>query len=427
MEPQWRPLREPGARRVWQEVLRPVAAQLRTCATQLATEIVDRYQSEVPSIVPDPFAVSEQLASVEDSLRQIAHCIGAGDDPRGLELTPSTVAIARSGVQRGIPLNDLFRSVRLAHEKSWHWVFNQITVRAPTAEQPAALELATTFFFAYADLVLLEAERHYEIEREAWLRGTAAARAAAVEDILSGAEDDPQRASKRMRYDINRHHLGATLWLDPACDDPEPQTALNEALSRLTVATSAQSALVHPAGATATAAWLSRGQAFDPAELAIAHLSQVLPAGVRVAQGEPGWGIGGFRRTHVEATHAHRMASLLGERAAAVTCYRTVAVAALASADGEHAVAFVKRILGPLAVDDEATYRVAATLAVYLDENRSPGRAAQRLTVHPNTVSYRVHQAEQLLGRPLDTHTLELSVALALLPAMRGLTEHGGL
>lgn len=426
MEPQWRPLREPVARRVWQGVLRPLADQLRTCATRLAAEIVERYQSEVPSIVPDPFAVSEQLASVEDSLRQIAHCIGAGDDPRGLELTPSTAAIARSGVQRGIPLNDFFRSVRLAHEKSWHWAFSQICTSAPASEQSAAIELMTEFFFAYTDLVLLEAEHHYEIEREAWLRGTAAARAAAVEDILAGAEVDPHSASKRMRYDINRHHLGATLWLDPARDEIEPQPALNEALSRLAVATSAHSALVHPAGSKATAAWLSRGQAFDPEELDIAHLSRALPDGVRLAEGEPGWGIGGFRRTHIEAGYAHRVASLLGERASAVTCYRDVAVAALASADGEHAVAFVKRILGPLAADDDATYRVAATLAVYLDENRSPARAAQRLTVHPNTVSYRVHQAEQLLGRPIDTNTLDLSVALALLPAIRGLADGGG-
>lgn len=403
-----------------------MSSQLRSCATQLAAEIVDWYQSEVPAIVPDAPAVSEQVTSVEDSLRQVAHCIDTGDDPRRLDMTPSTVLIARSGVQRGIPLNDLFRSVRLAHEKTWHWMFNQITTSASTSEQSAALELATDYMFAYADRILVQAEHHYETEREAWLRGTAAARAAAVDDILAGTEADPQHASKRMRYDLNRHHLGATLWLDPARDEIEPQPALNEALSRLAVATSAHSALVHPAGSKATAAWLSRGQAFDPEELDIAHLSRALPDGVRLAEGEPGWGIGGFRRTHIEAGYAHRVASLLGERASAVTCYRDVAVAALASADGEHAVAFVKRILGPLAADDDATYRVAATLAVYLDENRSPARAAQRLTVHPNTVSYRVHQAEQLLGRPIDTNTLDLSVALALLPAIRGLADGGG-
>jgi DNA-binding PucR family transcriptional regulator len=63
---------------------------------------------------------------------------------------------------------------------------------------------------------------------------------------------------------------------------------------------------------------------------------------------------------------------------------------------------------------------------VYLEENRSPAKAAKRLTVHPNTVSYRVNQAEECLGRSIDTNTLELSVALALLPAIRGLTHRNG-
>ena len=80
-------------------------------------------------------------------------------------------------------------------------------------------------------------------------------------------------------------------------------------------------------------------------------------------------------------------------------------------------------MLGPLAADDEATFRVATTLSVYLQENRSRVRAARRLTVHPNTVSYRVDQAQLILGRGIDTDSLDLAVALALLPMLPGLTR----
>ncbi|MEB4395370.1 helix-turn-helix domain-containing protein, partial [Mycobacterium ulcerans] len=52
-------------------------------------------------------------------------------------------------------------------------------------------------------------------------------------------------------------------------------------------------------------------------------------------------------------------------------------------------------------------------------QRRSPG-------VHPNTVSYRVHQAEELLGRTIDIGALDLSVALTLLPAMRAMTQRSG-
>jgi PucR C-terminal helix-turn-helix domain/GGDEF-like domain len=416
---------KPAARRVWVEVLKPVAAQLQTGATQLAERMVDRLQSELPSILPDASAVAEQLASVEAILRQIAQLIETGDDPRRVDLAPATAAIGRSGAQRDIPLIHYIRSVRVGHEYLWQWMCERLTATAGTADQVKALELATNWLFAYIDNMVTNAERVYEIEREAWLGGAAAARASAVDDILTEREDDAQRASKRLRYDINRHHLGVRIWLGTVRDNPDPQATLTQVLAQLARVASAQSSLVHPAGSGAIAGWVSRPQALTAAELEAANTSgnACLPEGVRVAFGEPGWGISGFRRSHIEASHAHRFASLLGDDAPVVTCYRQVAVAALASTDGEHAVAFVKRILGPLAANDEATDRIAVTLAVYLEENRSPAKAAQRLMVHPNTVSYRIHQAEELLGRPIDANIRDLSVALALRPAVRGLTH----
>jgi DNA-binding PucR family transcriptional regulator len=75
---------------------------------------------------------------------------------------------------------------------------------------------------------------------------------------------------------------------------------------------------------------------------------------------------------------------------------------------------FVRRELGRLALTDETTRRLAATLRTYLDENGSRGRTAKRLHVHENTVAYRIRQAEELLGRALDKRTLELRAALTL-------------
>jgi DNA-binding PucR family transcriptional regulator len=163
---------------------------------------------------------------------------------------------------------------------------------------------------------------------------------------------------------------------------------------------------------------------FNAAGLAIADVGArrlALPDGVRVATGEPGRGLKGFRCSHIEASHAPRVAALAGERASALTRYGYVAVAALATRDTEQAQSFVRRVLGPLAADDEATYRVATTLSVYLQENRSRARTAKRLTLHPNTVSYRVDQAETILGRSIDTDSLDLAVALVLLPTPPGL------
>jgi hypothetical protein len=214
-------------------------------------------------------------------------------------------------------------------------------------------------------------------------------------------------------------------WIN-APDDRDPQLILAETVGILSRAVDAESSLTHPAGTLAAAGWLSRQTAWGGGELgAEAAVGAVLalPPGVRVAVGEPGFGLAGFRGSHIEAAHARRVASLAGQHAGTLTPYRDVAVAALASADAEHAASFVHRVLGPLAADDEATYRIALTLSVYLQENRSRARAAQRLIVHPNTVTYRVQQAESILGRGIGTDTLDLAVALMLLPALPGLAK----
>ena len=45
--------------------------------------------------------------------------------------------------------------------------------------------------------------------------------------------------------------------------------------------------------------------------------------------------------------------------------------------------------------------------------------------MHPNTVTYRVNQAESILGRSVDSDAAEVTVALALLPLLPGLSRQG--
>lgn len=422
MRPSWEPFRAPDAERVWTKLLRPVAAEMRSCAIQLAEMAVARVQAEVPALLPDQQSVEANVVSTAAGLRQLADMIDLGSDPRDAELPAPTRAVARAGVQRQIPLAGLMRFYRVTHELVWQWIWDRITATAADqAQQAAALRLATSWMFGYVDAALDLAEQAYEAEREAWLRNTAAARTDAIEDILAQHERDQQRASKRLRYDVNRHHVAAVAWVDAVADDADVQSVLSEALGIVSRELGGETTLVHPAGSMLAYGWVSRQNAFTTVDFT-AHRPK-LPAGVRVGVGEPGHGLKGFRRSHAEASEARRVASLLGARAGTLTRYRDVAVAALASCHAENAEAFVHRVLGPLAADDETTFRVATTLSVYLQENRSRVRAARRLTVHPNTVSYRVDQAQLILGRGIDTDSLDLAVALALLPMLPGLTR----
>lgn len=157
------------------------------------------------------------------------------------------MAIGRAGVQRQIPLADYIRSYRLGQEEFSQWLFDRITAPTTTIEQTRALELATSCLFAFIDGALVQAAHVYGMQREAWLRNTAAARAAAIDDVIADREHDPQRASKRLHCDLNRHHVGITVWAESFRDDHDAQASPTQALAQIAGVVSDQSCLVHQA------------------------------------------------------------------------------------------------------------------------------------------------------------------------------------
>jgi DNA-binding PucR family transcriptional regulator len=74
--------------------------------------------------------------------------------------------------------------------------------------------------------------------------------------------------------------------------------------------------------------------------------------------------------------------------------------------------AWVLTTLAGLAADDEHHARLRDTLLVFLRAGGSYKTTADRLTLHKNTVQYRVRKAEESLGRPVgeDQHNVELAL-----------------
>ena len=97
-----------------------------------------------------------------------------------------------------------------------------------------------------------------------------------------------------------------------------------------------------------------------------------------------------------------------------MTRYAAVELAALCTADLEACRRFVRTNLGPLAVADDESRRLVATLRVFFAEGSNYRATARRLGIHHNTVIYRITQAEKLLGHPLSEGRVQLEVALDL-------------
>jgi hypothetical protein len=83
--------------------------------------------------------------------------------------------------------------------------------------------------------------------------------------------------------------------------------------------------------------------------------------------------------------------------------------------DPEDARAFAREVLGRLATDSsERTVELVRTLARYFREDGSPQRTAKVLSVHPNTVGYRLRRAEELSGLALERYQDRLAAQVAL-------------
>lgn len=416
MGDEWDRLAQAPNRPIWEQVLRPVGAELRAEAPRLTQSMLTSMQAALPDVMPTAETVAENAVSIEQTIEAIADGLEDGADPRRLGLPSATVAFAEAGVRRQVPSAQLVRAYRLGHEYIWQWCFERI---APRCRDAAALRGATDLFtrwtFAYADSAITRVEEAVEKERERWLRGALAARGAAITAILSGEERNQERATSRLRYALVRDHLGLAAAMHARAGEGDPQEVLSKAVAQLAAAVDGDAHLTHPISVTTCAGWISRARPFTDEDTATLTGCQ-LPD-LRIGVGEPGSGLEGFRRSYVEAGHARRVAA--DANLAGVLRYRDLAVPALASLDPELAGTFVHRILGPLAATDDVTRRATEALTVYLEENRSRNKAAGRLHVHPNTVTYRVHQAEQILGRRIDPASLDLRVALSLLPSLR--------
>jgi DNA-binding PucR family transcriptional regulator len=145
---------------------------------------------------------------------------------------------------------------------------------------------------------------------------------------------------------------------------------------------------------------------------AVEALAEENGQAVRIAVGEPGSGVAGFRESHRQAVRAQTVALAAGGDARTVTTFADVGAVALLCADLDAARTWVADTLGGLAVDDPQRARLRETLRVFLAAGGSYTTAADHLTMHKNSVRYRVGRAERERGRPLTDGRIDLELAL---------------
>jgi DNA-binding PucR family transcriptional regulator len=387
-----------------------VSAALAKREADMSADIYQLIVREIPQLGRDQRIQAVLETSVAENVATMLHVLQHDIDLEKVHAPTAAEEYARRLAQRGAPVAALLRAYRIGSARFTDWCLQELGQRTRDAAVVSAAGMRIAGVTnAYIDLVSEEVVSAYEGEKENWLRNQSVARAARVRALLRNEPVDVTAAETILGYRLRQHHLGVVTWTTATAANGDALALLERATAEVAADAGCDGrAMFVPQDEFAAWAWLPLGARSDFA----APDPNLAGHRVRFAFGEPGLGVAGFRRTHQQALSAQAVALAAGPAGPPVTGFAEVAPLALMAGSLELLHAWVTETLGPLADDDEHNARLRDTLRVFLQENGSYKTTAERLTLHKNTVQYRVRKAEESLKHPIVQNRLRTELAL---------------
>ena len=394
--------------------LTAVSAALRMRLPELCQAVTDSILEQIEPLSQDQAIIDLLTVSVESNVTTLVHVIGYQIDSHPADAPPAALAYARRLAQRGVPVGELLRAYRVGQACFMQWCYHELAVQArdlPTA-LAAAMRL-TESTFGYIDRVSELVLTAYVRERDEWVRNTVAVRAAQVRSLLAGGPIEVNRVEPALGYRLRQYHLGIVAWVEEAARKEGTLVELERMAGQLADQLSKGArALFVSRDESSAFIWMPLGSEQALRTDVFGGTPLTSDFSVRLAVGEPAEGPEGFRVTIREALRAHAVALMAGPAAPRVIRFGEVAPVALLAEDIGAARSWVGRALGPLAADDDQTARLRETLHVFLSTGGSYQETAERLSLHKNTVFYRVRKAQEVRGRKVADDRFVVELAL---------------
>jgi DNA-binding PucR family transcriptional regulator len=257
---------------------------------------------------------------------------------------------ARRLAQRGVPASALLRAYRIGSARFQDWCLEELGRSTDNVSivSAAGLRIAD-ITSAYIDKVSEEMLSAYEAGKENWLRNLSVARAARVQALLRGERVDVDSSEAILGYRLRQHHLGVVCWVADAAPGGSALGALEQATAEIARQAGLDGRPIFlPQDESSAWAWLPLGAREASPSLCAAGAE----SGIRFALGSARSGVSGHHAT------------------------------------------------------------LRDTLRVFLQESGSFVAAAERLTLHKNTVRYRIGKAEESLGHPVGEDRSHVELAL---------------
>jgi hypothetical protein len=387
-----------------------VTSSLTPRIAEMSADVYGLIVREIPELRGDERVLTLLEASVGENVATVVHIIQHGIDLENVHVPAAAEEYARRLAQRGVPASALLRAYRIGSARFQDWCLEELGRSTSNASivSAAAMRIAG-ITSAYIDKVSEELLSAYETEKEAWLRNLSAARAARVQALLRDERIGVDSSEEILGYRLRQYHAGVVGWVDQAPPGGGALGQIEQALAELGRQAGIEGRPIFlPQDESSAWAWLPLGSrdAF-PAGCAAGPES-----GIRFALGSAGSGVPGFRRTHQQALAAQAVALAAGGAGRPVTSFADVAPLALMSGSAGLMRTWVIDTLGSLADDNAHSAMLRDTLQVFLQENGSFVATAERLTLHKNTVRYRVGKAEEELGHPAGKDRVQVELAL---------------
>jgi hypothetical protein len=398
------------------ETMRRCAHGMLLRASQVSSAISEQILANVAGLAPNGSV--QAVKALRDSTDQNVGAIfatlafgvsaDAADPPTGTqELLRHTV------IERG-DITTLLRAYRFGHALLWEmwsaWVADHVTEAAHLHE---VLAISARHMFTYIDRSCERLVSDYYRDRPLGQSRHGLSAVEAVHELLRDeASIDESSASTVLQCDIGAYHVamvlaplraGVDLWL---------------AADALATESGASSKTALIAGDGMLWSWLTWPH--QPSTDVFERLLGTAPREVVVGVGDTGRGRSGFASSHHQAREAARVARLNCHVRGAVVLHREVELAGVLCGDVNRARPFAADRLGALNNEGLTARRLRETLLVYLNNGCRRARAAEILHIHPKTVSYRLTQAEEILGRPLNEQVLDVGAALVIAQALDG-------
>lgn len=368
-------------------------AGIRDEVVQASREVIDVYLKALDTKVLPPQTTSQELTKVE-----------------------------RRRLSQGFRPEELQRATILQSEIIW----NRVSRRAPQDDLPelASLTLRLVDILAGSRV---QAQRQLSLARSASVRSHVSQ---LLLDEIEGGKHDAKlavEAAKSIGYDIARPGVGVVIASYPS---RKIRFTADEARSFYDAIDVLQSGGTPLFGAVADGGYrvVIAGTSRDLIDSTIGHIlkhTAGLEGLTRTGVGSGLPGAAGIQRSLRQANRARSIGIIL-EPTQRVSYFEDVSGLDIFKEDEQAIASFVRNVLAPLLDSDAETGgSLVETIGVMFDCGWSRKLAASKLHLHPNTVDYRIRQAERLMavqfdqGRPM----FKILLALQLLDYVRPMSQ----